>query len=359
MGSKKRKAPDSRRGRPQHGSMQPGRSRTAPQGVPGKGAPARSSRPQSRPPQSRPPQNRPTQSRPLSAQQRRMTDRAYSQAVRHRRVKGRRRGSRGGNYIMYYILAAIVIITVLIILSNTVLFNCSGITVEGNSRYTVEQITGQSGINVGDNLLHIDEKAAESRIYTAFPFIDEVDVQRSFPTKVKIVVREAEKWFLVSGNGVTAAVSRMGRIVELGSSEGLPVIVGYQPAELAPGKALVSEESGKNQLPEEILEKIEEHDIPDVTTIDITDRFDISIECGDDVTIRIGGVADLDSKLAAASQAMKNEHGSVVIDVQTLEKVFARDKVKDQQQLPDLNASAETTSEASTGEAAGGVSQAE
>lgn len=354
MGSKKRKAPDSRRGRPQHGSMQPGRSRTAPQGAPAKGAPARSSRPQSRTPQNRHPQ-----SRPLSAEQRRRTDRAYSQAVRHRRVKGRRRGSRGGNYIMYYILAAIVIITVLIILSNTVLFNCSGITVEGNSRYTVEQITGQSGINVGDNLLHIDEKAAESRIYTAFPFIDEVDVQRSFPTKVKIVVREAEKWFLVSGNGVTAAVSRMGRIVELGSSEGLPVIVGYQPKELAPGKALVSEESGKDHLPEEILEKIEEHDIPDVTTIDITDRFDISIECGDDVTIRIGGAADLDSKLAAASQAMKNEHGSVVIDVQTLEKVFARDKVKDQQQLPDLNASAETTSETDSGEAAGGTSQAE
>ena len=127
------------------------------------------------------PQNRPTQERtarpqgapPRSAArrpapqpdraQRRRTDRAINQATVHRSVKGRRRGSRGGNYIMYYILAAIVIIIVLAVLSNTVLFNCTSIEVEGNSRYTAEQIIAPSGLETGQNLLHIDSGDAEKR----------------------------------------------------------------------------------------------------------------------------------------------------------------------------------------------------
>lgn len=46
---------------------------------------------------------------------------------------------------MYYILAAIIIIIVLAVLSNTVLFNCTSIEVEGNSRYTAEQIIAPVG----------------------------------------------------------------------------------------------------------------------------------------------------------------------------------------------------------------------
>lgn len=76
-----------------------------------------------------------------------------------------------------------------------------------------------------------------------------VDVSKVFPTKIKITVKEAEKWFLVSQDGVTAAVSRMGRIVELGSESGLPTIVGYDAVELTPGATLTSSENGKTQLP--------------------------------------------------------------------------------------------------------------
>ena len=179
--------------------------------------------------------SRANQQRQLTPEQRRRTNQAYHKATVHRDVKSKRRGRRGGNYVMYYILGAAVIITVLIILSNTLLFNCTSIEVEGNSRYTAEQLITQSGIEKGQNLLHIDADSAQSRIFAAFPYIDDVEVQKSFPTKVKIVVQEAEKWFQVSSGGVNAAVSRMGRIVELGSTPGLPVIEGYDPTDISPG----------------------------------------------------------------------------------------------------------------------------
>lgn len=333
MDSRKKKSSSSVKGRPvekRHGEQRPQ------QGAPRRTDPRNSARPAAKP------------QKQLTPEQRRQTARAYRKATVHRDVRSRRRGRRGGNYVMYYILAAAVIITVLIVLSNTVLFNCTSIEVEGNSRYTVEQLVDMSGLEKGQNLLHMDTGAAESRILAAFPFIDEVEVQKSFPTKVRIVVKEAQKWFQVSSGGVNAAVSRMGRIVELGSTPGLPVVEGYDPVELAPGKTLASNESGKSTIPAQILEAAEESGIPAISQIDMTDRFDISIDCGDNITLQIGGVADIGVKFAEAAEAIKREDGNVIIDLRADEKMFVRDKNEQEQVLPDLGASAEDTAEAGT-----------
>ena len=299
---------------------------------------------------------RPTQ----SAEMRRKTNKAYNQATVHRSKKGRKRGSRGGNYIMYYILAAIIVVIVLIILSNTVLFNCSSIEVEGNSRYTAEQIIAPSGLELGQNLLHIDCDAAEQRISAALTYIDMTEVKRVFPTKIKIVVQEAEKWYQVSANGVTASVSRMGRIVELGVDTSLPMVTGYDPAELAAGQTLSSNDNGKTDIPSLIFEKAEQHGIDNIRSIDLTDRFDISIECGDNITLELGSTADIDSKLAVAAGTLEQEKSDVVINLHSPSTIFVRDKVNEQAQtLPDLSgtsaATAEGTSEpenAGTAEAA-------
>ena len=263
----------------------------------------------------------------------------------HRSVKGRRRGSRGGNYIMYYILAAIIIIIVLTVLSNTVLFNCTSIEVEGNSRYTAEQIIAPSGLETGQNLLHIDSGDAEKRISAALTYIDMVDVSKVFPTKIKITVKEAEKWFLVSQDGVTAAVSRMGRIVELGSESGLPTIVGYDAVELTPGATLTSSENGKTQLPLQILEKAEHCGITGITRVDLTDRFDISVDCGDNITLQLGGIADIDSKFAVGAEVLQYEQANVTINLKNPNKPSAKDKIVSAA-LPSLNGTAESTAEA-------------
>ena len=283
----------------------------------------------------------------MSKQQRRKTNKAYNQATVHRSKKGRRRGSRGGNYIMYYILAAVIVLIVLIILANTVLFNCTSIEVEGNSRYTAEQIIAPSGLEPGQNLLLIDTAAAEQRISAAFSYIDMTEVKRVFPTKIKITVQEAEKWYQVRANGVTASISRMGRIVELGEDSSLPMVEGYDPAELTAGLTLSSNDSGKSDIPALILEKSEQYDIEDITRIDLTDRFDISIDCGDNITLELGGTSDIDSKLAVAAGTIKQEKANVVINLHSPSRIFVRDKVNEQAQqtLPSLSGTAEGTAE--------------
>ena len=291
---------------------------------------------------------------PMTREQQRRTNRAYNNATVHRSSAGRKRGSRGRNYFFYYMIGLVLIIVVLIILSNTVLFKCSSIEVEGNSRYTAEQIIAPSGLELGQNLLHMDVKGAESRITAALSYIDDVEVKRSLPTRIKIKVTEAEKWFLVTDNGVTGAVSRLGRIVELGTEAGLPLVEGYDPAELAQGVTLSSNESGKTDIPSVILSSAEEHGITDITGINMTDRFNITIDCGDNVTLLLGGVSDIDGKFSEAAAIIAQESSNVTINLHSLEKVFVRDKVNDQiQPLPEIGA----TAEHGTGEAPAGTGE--
>ena len=89
---------------------------------------------------------------------------------------GRKRGSRGGNYSLYYFFGAVVLVIVFIVLANTVLFDCTSIEVEGNLTYTSEDIAAISGIKRGDNLLKVDFEAAEQSIVSTFPYIDMADV---------------------------------------------------------------------------------------------------------------------------------------------------------------------------------------
>ncbi len=217
-------------------------------------------------------------------------------------VKRRRR--RYGSYILYYLLAGVIVVIVFIILANTLLFNCSSVEAEGSVRYTNDEIIEKSGINLGDNLLHIDTKKAEDAIVSSLAYIDTATVSKVFPTKIKITVTEAEKWFCIEQDGVTAAVSRGGKIVEHTPAGGLPVITGFEAQSTEAGGMLASEVPEKDAIPAELLNAAENAGIDKINVIDITDRFDISILVDNRITLLLGSVSDAAAKLNAAKTVM-------------------------------------------------------
>lgn len=217
---------------------------------------------------------------------------------------------RGGNYILYYMLAGVVIITVLAILANTVLFRCKQIVVSGNARYSAEEIAAVSGIALNNNLLHINTHSAEESIVAGLSYIDSATVKKSFPTGISISVVEAEKWFCVEDGGVTAAVSRGGKIVEHCPADGIPVFKGYEPESMEVGARLSSVTEGKNDIPSVILRAIETAKLADVDEVDITDRFSMKMSIdGGRVILELATVADMESKLLVANTLITTEIG--------------------------------------------------
>lgn len=236
-------------------------------------------------------------------------DKAMAAVMRRRNPQKRTKRFRGGNYILYYLLAAVVVIVVLIILSNTVLFKCSRIDVIGNARYKPEEITAVCGIADGDNLLHISTSEAEKNIAAALVYIDSAKVKKLFPTRVEITVTEAEKWYCVEQSGITAAISRGGKVVEQCAPGDYPVVRGMEAESLQTGVWLKSKTEGKTDIPATLLNAADKVGLRDVTSIDVTDKFSVKVVVNGRITLELGSVSGAESKLIIAKSIIDRDVG--------------------------------------------------
>lgn len=230
-----------------------------------------------------------------------------SRASRTKQPK--RRKFRGGNYTLYYVLVGIVALVVLIILANTVLFNCTSISVSGNVRYTEREIADISGIMTGENLLHINTAAAKDRIVSGLVYVDDAQVKKSFPTQITITVTEAEKQYCVTESGITAAISQRGKIIEHCDADGLPMVKGYGAETLEPGAWLRSKTAGKSEIPDRVFKAADKTGLKGITTIDMTDKFDVKVTVEDRVILELGMADEVEQKLAVAVKLLETEIG--------------------------------------------------
>lgn len=266
------------------------------------------------------------------------------------RVRKKRR-FRGGNYILYYIFAALVVALVLVILSNTVLFRCSEIEVVGNVRYTPEQIIIGSGLKTGDNLLHIDANAAAKKIVDICLFVDEAEVRKSFPTKLVVTVKEAEICFVISDENKNAAVSRGGRVIKyLEEPKNAIVLKGFEPESLELGAWLKSKNSTKTELPWDMLEKMEQAKLGNITDIDITDRYSPKVTIENRIILNLGSATELETKFIVAKTLIDTEVGkqeSVTISLSNPEKPAIRPNRNETTDIPEENGDSQSQNSAS------------
>lgn len=257
-----------------------------------------SNRPAAQPPKS--------PAKPVNEQARKAADRAALAKTRAD-VPEKKRPYRGGNYTLYFILAAIVVGIVMAILSNTVLFKCGSIEVTGTTRYTAEEIIASTGIKTGENLLHIDTKKAEESVMNAFAFVDKVSVKKNFPTKIVVEITEAQNWFALNQSGKTVVISRGGRVLGAIPSDGLVVVKGFEAESLDTGSKLSSTVDAKNKIIMEIFETAEKVGLANVTEIDLTDRFSIKITVDDRIILNLGSSVQLESKLRVGQALIEKE----------------------------------------------------
>lgn len=258
---------------------------------------------QNRPVGAQPPRS---PAKPVNEQARRAADKA-ARAKTRPEAQEKKRPYRGGNYTLYFILAAIVIGIVMAILSNTVLFKCGSIEVTGVSRYSADEIIAASGVKTGENLLHIDAKKAENSVMSAFAFVDKVSVKKNYPTKIVIEITEAQNWFALNQDGKTVVISRGGRVLGNFSADGLVVVKGLEAESLEMGSQLNSTVDAKNKIIVEIFETAEKVGLANVTEIDLTDRFSIKITVENRIILNIGSSVQLESKLRVGQALIEKE----------------------------------------------------
>ena len=213
------------------------------------------------------------------------------------------------------------LIIVAIIFAMSVFFKVSKIEVQGNSKYSAEQIAMASGIHTGDNLFFINRIGAGSRVVVKLPYVDSVKITRSLPNKVTIIVEESKAVACVDVGDELWSISQTGKFlssIDKKEADLIAHVRGITVSEAAVGEIISVSEADRAKLDYllEILYQIQARGLVDkVLDIDISDAANPTFEYDGRFIVRLGAMDNTEYKfgklLSAVSKLTVDDAGTM------------------------------------------------
>ena len=108
-------------------------------------------------------------------------------AARRKQYDRKRKRSRLGPLIQFLCGATVV---VALTMGATVFFRVESIEVSGNQRYTQEEVIQATGIQMGDNLFHLNKYAIYDQVGQSLPYIETIQIRRGLPSTIRVSITE-------------------------------------------------------------------------------------------------------------------------------------------------------------------------
>lgn len=205
------------------------------------------------------------------------------------------------NLSLYYLMLFLICAGIFLVLSRTVLFNIKEYTVTGNSIYSADQILNAGGLHEGRNMYGINLDRTAEKIKDKLIYLESVTLRRKLPDKFIVEVTEAQAFACCEYEGSRyAVITKNGRYLEteqLGARAGLILVTGMQLKNVALGEDFESEDETKKEIILDLFEAISETCDGKITSIDITDRTNITMRYDDRIDIDFGSSLDYEYKL--------------------------------------------------------------
>ncbi len=209
-----------------------------------------------------------------------------------RRNRRRRRGR--ASFPLRLLCLAVVIAAFLGAL--TMFFRIDMIVVEGNERYTEEQIIEAAGVQKEQNLVLLNKYKVKQAIFDALPYVETVGINRKYPDALVLTVTECTASAALTGENGTWLMSDEGKILERATQ--IPEGCARVTPEVGGKAVLADEESYKLERLLTLLRTAEEKQLlPMIGEIDLSDGTAITFTYLDRFTVKMPWDADIAYKL--------------------------------------------------------------
>lgn len=202
----------------------------------------------------------------------------------------------------------LLLISLVTTLCLTVFFKITDITVEGNARYTTEELVMTSGIEVGQNLFLTDSKRVRERLIEQYPYVADVKVQKKLPARINLVVTETQAACKVPVSDGVLMVDNQGRILEkLAADDGtaVPQMMLCEGMENDVGGYIFPEKPEMLELHQELMGLLEQYGVLEkMTYISYYDRYDIRLMYDGRIEVKLGNQTELEAKISQFVQQL-------------------------------------------------------
>lgn len=185
------------------------------------------------------------------------------------------------------------------------------VSVTGQAPYPREKVLQVSGITAGDRLFGVDKKKTARLLETNLPYISSVSVSWRLPDTLVLHLVKAVPVAAVPRAGGYAVLDAAGKVLEtpanLQAFPGLPTVTGPDAGPLTPGQVMTAAGKAKMASAVSLLRAIKAAGIPQVTSVDVHDSFQITFGYQNRITVLIGTSADFDEKLRFAAYMLTKQ----------------------------------------------------
>ena len=251
------------------------------------------------------------------------------------------------NQMLLKILIVIAIV-VAITLGLSVFFKVEKVVVYGNKAYSAYTVQEEGGIEIGSNLLSLNNTRACGKIKAGLPYVESVRIGIKLPDTVNIYIEEIDiAYAITTVDGTYWLMTSGGKVVEqinAGTASGYTKVEGvyldspaageqaraYEPIQetVAPteaGGAIVQETApvvvtaaARLNAALQILDQLEKNDIVgEAASIDVSSLTNIELWYGQRFQVKLGDTSNMDIKISWMKSAVNqlSDYDMGIMDV--------------------------------------------
>ena len=236
--------------------------------------------------------------------------------IRKKQVKNKSRRNRNGSNILIYAFLTITLISLMVVLSLTVFFKASEITVVGaGERYSKEDIISAAGLNIGDNLFLADSDLVENNIEEKLAYIEKAELSKKFPSTFKITVKETKPDRIYNIGNNMYALCKGEKALEITDEYFCDYAYYDIPVkEVKLGKKIVIDKE-ISETYNELIDAINKSKMDNITVISFKNKVDIKLVYNNQLVLKLGTTENINDKLITAMKVIervKVKHGERV-----------------------------------------------
>ena len=179
-------------------------------------------------------------------------------------------------------------------------FNVTEVAVSGNVEVNSEEILNNSGIVLGTNIFKADTNEAKKNL-AKISRLDEIKVERSFPSRINIVVTETAPEIIIPYMSGYVITNEKGKVIELRddvSDLTLPQVSGIEITEAVVCEKVSVKDKVVFEMIIECIRLFKEEDVlKDFRSLDFTNLSNFNGVRHDGLKVIFGKLADLEYKL--------------------------------------------------------------
>lgn len=190
------------------------------------------------------------------------------------------------------------LVIVLCICLFTPIFGVSEITVEGNKKLTAEEIIGLSGIKKEQNIFRINTKKT-ALILEELPYVNDAEIVRKFPAKIKIVINEATDDIIIDTPTEFVVATIDGKVLYKTTDVTevpVPIVKGISVESAEPAQKIVTKDEEKAIQDIEYVKCFFDSDYwSEIDVIDVTDSSNFMMIMRTGMRVTFGNIETLEA----------------------------------------------------------------